>query len=687
MNNPRVIRTINYGGAGAVSSDCLEFDIEVMGNNATSRLWAFDIRFTYDNSVVDTIDFSLGSYFQGTGGQSPFYTGTATSVSGNLNVAVTSTKLLTSTNTALFKLVPSSWTLVGNLRLTIKNPSGIPNIGFIPSLMNGYQQEKTFASPWFRLYLSPNIYSGQNFVNSYIGRIYSSGYDWSQVGGTEDDVQYLDWSSSVNTSVWDGSATITQNDGVPALANNFRVESGATLTIPTNKWLTVAGNMVINGAASNLMVANGGSLIQSSANVPATVDRYIGAWGNAMQGWHLLSSPVTSQAIDPAFITPVPGNYDFYCWHEPSDLWVNFKGAVSPTWAQGNVLGPISGGGNFIPGKGYLVAYATASTKQFSGNLNPSGITATGLTHNGGTYQGWNLLGNPFPSALSWNNGSWGLTNVDGLSQIWKDSIASYVVINSNGIIPAMQGFMVHVPSGAGAVTIPASARTHSAQPWYKTSGNPYVKLVANDLAGQTAQESVVTFDNQATTSYDGEFDSYFLQGYAPQFYSVTGGENFAYNTLPNLASQTVIPFNFVKTSGSSYTIEASQIENVPSPVYLTDLKINHTQILGENPVYSFSSTDGDDPARFLLTFGNITGESEKTLNDNGVYAYENNLYLINPGKARLEIYNLTGQKLQSMEIDSPGMFKTTLWLPTAYYVVRVTTGNKVVVTKVFIKS
>ena len=82
-----------------------------------------------------------------------------------------------------------------------------------------------------------------------------------------------------------------------------------------------------------------------------------------------------------------------------------------------------------------------------------------------------------------------------------------------------------------------------------------------------------------------------------------------------------------------------------------------------------------------------MVGTGEKTMNNNGIYTYQNNLYIVNPGKARLELYNLTGQKLYTEEINCPGLFKTTLYLPTAYYVVRLTTGTKVVVTKVFLKS
>jgi hypothetical protein len=302
------------------------------------------------------------------------------------------------------------------------------------------------------------------------------------------------------------------------------------------------------------------------------------------------------------------------------------------------------------------------------------------------TDPGWNLLGNPFASAITWKTTGWSPVGVAAIAKIWNEINMSYTDIDSNMIIPASQGFMVNVTSATNSLTIPAGARTHSAQPWYKSTNNPFIKLAARNIDAQTAQESIVTFNSQTTPGYNPDFDSHFLIGYAPAFYSVDGTDKLSTNVLPSIENQAIIPFTFIKTDGDNYSIEALQIDNVPAQVYLTDLKLNQTQNMVGNPVYTFTATDGDDPARFLLSFSYV-GINEKTSSNNGIYAYENNLYLVNPGKARLEVYSLTGQKLLGEEINSTGLYQTTLQGPTGYYVVRLTTGTKVVVTKVFIKS
>ena len=481
---------------------------------------------------------------------------------------------------------------------------------------------------------------------------------------------------------------------LPAITNglnNLTINraNGATL----KSALTVNGTLTNNAGNSGLVVSSDlsgtGSLIFNTTGVAGTVQRYIASWGDATQGWHLLASPVAAQAFQPAFVVP-SSNEDFYLWDETQALWINSKNELTgPPWT----FNTAAFGANFIPGKGYLVAYAAGGAKNFTGTMNVTDVNVSGLTctltapYSGDITPGWNLLGNPFTSPITWNTAGWSLSNISAGAKIWNDATVSYTDIAASGIIPATQGFMVEVaPSTTGSLVIPAAARTNNAQAWYKLSGNPYIKLIAHDLGSNAAQESVVTFDIQTGPGYDPAFDSHFFPGYAPLFYSVDGTEHLSTNVLPGMDNQTTIPFNFVKTTGSDYSIEAAKIENVPAQVYLTDLKINKTQNLVENPVYTFTAVSGDDPARFLLSFSHV-GISENSVSTNGIYAYGNNLYIVNPGKARLEVFSLTGQKLLAEEIDSPGLYRTSLSVPTGYYVMRLTTGTKVVVTKVFIKS
>ncbi|MEI6436853.1 MAG: T9SS type A sorting domain-containing protein [Bacteroidota bacterium] len=491
---------------------------------------------------------------------------------------------------------------------------------------------------------------------------------------------------SETSSYWvveNGSVTLTsQNAAHPATMANLTISNNASIQIPSLNYLSVTGTLTNLAGNAGLIVLSdatgSGSLIHGTTGVNGTVQRYIAKHTDNLDGWHFLSSPVESQAIQPDFVPRPPGSgaQDFFSWDEPSTLWINTKEAAG-NWP--NNFEP-----SFIVGKGYLVSYPDDATRNFTGVLNVSEVIKSELTKSAAAYSGWNLIGNPFSSAITWYTG-WSLTNIGAVAKIWNGNGASYTDINPGEIIPSTQGFMVQVTTDPGTVTIPASARTHNSQAWYKSSGDPQIKLQANDISGQTFQETAIRFNPEATIGYDADFDAYFFAGYAPQFYSIEGGENLSTNVLPNIDSQSAIPLDFIKTEGSDYTIEAVKIEIASAQVYLTDLKINKTQNMSENPVYSFTSVNGDDPARFLLTFKPL-GIENQSGKSRGIYSYDHLLFICDPGESTLEVFNMIGQKMADGKTHNEPLYKLTLDAPAGYYLVRLTTGQKVITEKIFIK-
>ena len=465
------------------------------------------------------------------------------------------------------------------------------------------------------------------------------------------------------------------------------ISASSVLTIDASCRATFLGPLTNNANETGLVVKSGGSLIQNSAGVPATVERDIAAWGTALHGWHFLSAPVSAQPISPAFTNGTTTNYDFYTWWEPTNIWVNYKNTTTyPTWNDANAGSP-----NFIPGKGYLVEYAATSTKQFTGTLNNSAVTVSGLSLTSG-YDGWNLVGNPFTSAIKWNDGSvWTVpANFASTAKIWNEAGAAYIDVAPSGFIPALNGFMVQVLSGSPAsITIPATARVHNSASWYKSTENPSILLVANDPSGQTAQESIIRFDNAATAGFDPASDSRFLAGYAPMFYSMAGNEKLSTNTLPESGGNVQIPFTFIKNDGVNFTIEAKNITDINGPVFLKDLKTNTTQDLTVKPVYSFTSSTNDDPNRFLLTFSHVGIGENSSAQPISVYTTSNNVYVSNKTGStagNVYVYNMMGQLIMQQNLTSD-LTAISVKAGTGYYLVKVVTSNHAYSGKVFINQ
>ncbi len=471
-----------------------------------------------------------------------------------------------------------------------------------------------------------------------------------------------------------GAETISSNTTWEGLT----ILSGGTLTINPGKALTVNGTLTNHVGNTGLVIqsdATGTGSLMESSGVASTVERYIDAWGDASHGWHLVSSPVVSQAVQPEFVpNPPTTNEDFYRWYEEGDEWVNSKESAG-TWYTGF-------GDYFEVGKGYLVAYSSNQTKNFSGTTNVADVNVSDLTYTTtASNKGWHLLGNPFTSALAWGTSNWALSNVDATAKVWNESSASYTDLGSGGIIPAMQGFMVHVSNSTNSLTIPIAERTHSTTSWYKDEVANRIKLTVFDTEGNTAQESIIKINQNATTEFDSEYDSHFLKGFAPQFYSVMDGVEYSTNTLPEFTSLSDIPFVFIKNQSSSYYIKTEGVNDLESgeKVYLIDHKTNRTQLLNNNPIYYFTAQEGDAVARFTLHFGALGISNNQSLEKINVFAVNQSVEIrtATPVTGTVTVYDVTGRVIETTILNNQSSVSINLTNYRGVVVVSVASGNK----------
>lgn len=492
-----------------------------------------------------------------------------------------------------------------------------------------------------------------------------------------------DWSS---TSAWIGDfGSLT----APGPGHNITIQSGGTITINTPEAkansITVASGGQLTQQSGDLKVvdflkvSSGGSFIQNGTITcgDISVEREIigGTWTTNNDGWHMLSSPMTTQAISGDF-TPAPStSYDFYGWDEAAQTWRNFKGPNFTGW---------NGSNNFVPGRGYLVAYQNTDTKVFAGTLNSENVTIPVVRGGSDVYVGYNLVGNPYPSAITWGTG-WTLGHIGSVAHVWDRATKAYIELTAGQNIPAMNGFMVYLSNAATtSLTIPKAARTHGGTNWYKSTDERLV-LVAHSMADGSAQRTVIQFNAEATEDFDLAHDGYFLQGYAPKFYSKSNNLMFSVNTLPEIVPDMQIPLGFVKTESANYFIEL--LETLSNEqVYLTDTKTNTTVMLAQGGHYQFTATEGDDPDRFLIHF-NPVGNAELTEMLPVAFARGQNLMVRDlQTKTLLELFNTVGQLVYSSTTNGSGEQEIGLNLPEGVYVVRLSNGKQLTSTKVFLQ-
>ncbi len=422
------------------------------------------------------------------------------------------------------------------------------------------------------------------------------------------------------------------------------------------------------------------------------------------EAWHLLSSPVQGQGLTgnsnqftPSGSYPDGTGYDFYAWHEPTEMWLNRK-------VSGNSIN------SFTRGKGYLVAYEDISTDKFfssfrfnSGTISIP-VTAPGMAgkSSNGIYAGYNLIGNPYPSSIDWKdrtNLDKGALNYDNngyTMYIWNDAVNNYGAYNdattgdngTNGVsryIPPLQGFFVLAQSNADFV-FNDGARVHSSQQYMK-SGNEQgfrLSVTAPESAGK--DEILLDFGHEA--NHGGADKWYSMSDNAPSLYLPVYDKNFSIRFLNSVEENSLIPVSFKAGIAGEYRISANFNTAAYTSVKLKDLLSGNIHDLSTNPEYTFTAATNDHANRFALVFGTLGVNDPDAENEVQVYAHAGTLYLNRQTAipATIKVYNLTGQLV--MEGKAGDNTLTTLnaaHLSSGIYLVNVVTDERLVSRKVAI--
>lgn len=473
--------------------------------------------------------------------------------------------------------------------------------------------------------------------------------------------------------------------GTAAVCNNMTIESGASLTIleipgpPPDGSLDTDGDLTIEDGASML-----GSI---NPTVTGTVNVELQITGGA-DVWHLFSSPVQSIQVGDLF-TDHDNTY-VHQWTETSTQWVAIETI----------------GFGLTPGIGFSAnLQGGTETVSFTGDLNNFADMTKTISHTeGGAYptlQGFNLLGNPFPSALDLGDASWTwpaqmVEQVD----IWDPTAGDYITWTAGASdftnIPAMQAFFVRVSDGNQNIdfTIPNDARVHSTDDFYKSGISNFLNLYVD--AGQPVEFSgnmsraAIGFSNAATEDFDNGIDAYNLFGAAetPEVYTKINDEALKFNNLPSRDGETVIVNLYFDVSvAGEYTLFADGINNFDNTeIILEDLMTGQMIDLNEDDAYTFNYTIGEAEHRFNVHFKSTTGINDFDNSGIEAYSYTNSIYVVNDNetKAEVEVFNVMGQKVLSKTINN-GMSKFEM-NEAGCYVVKVLNGNKTLSKKVVIK-
>jgi len=503
------------------------------------------------------------------------------------------------------------------------------------------------------------------------GTISSSSPSFSAFNGTGNWNQAEFWSNGIpgettSAKIESGIAVLDQIANCASLS----IMEGAALTVETSGNLTIGGDLTLVSTDDN---TPSGSFINNGV-VSVAGETFIQRWLKGGEN-HFISTAVSGITLNMLY-NPSNAGY-FYRYDEPTKSWVNLYQLTTP----------------IENGKGYALNFDNDEMVELHGNFNNNASYSPAISYTDakGGDDGWNLVGNPYTSALDWENTDWVKTNLEG--GIYFYDGANYQTYNggygvpatASQYIPAMQGFFVKATTTGAALTIPKAAQAHSSQLYYKGQRDAVNALRLKISKNGNSDEALIRFAEEATTGFDGAMDAYKLFGFnpeVPQIFSV-GTTYQTINALPaqagsNWDEKSVILGYEVGTNGE-YTIEASELESFVSgqinTIELYDVQTGEYADLMENPVYTFTASEGTNTSRFKVYFNRETvGIGENNMQDIEIYSMEKTIYITNAHGTAI-VYNLAGQEITRKSLIT-NCLNTIQLKKGGFFVVKVIDGQ-----------
>ena len=432
----------------------------------------------------------------------------------------------------------------------------------------------------------------------------------------------------------------------PVIINDLTILSDASMTVNPSSALTLKGALTLDGQLiletplndsmpTATLIDNG--TITGSGKLVAK--RFI----NAKQ-WHEVSAPVISSDATSAVFTRTnaSGNFNpnFYYYDETVDLDGNPNTEPAGSFDSQYLTkgwkyahnGASGADVHLQENQGYLFwtdgdQVITFQGKPATGNYDVSNLSYTQNDPDDDgdavpdLYDGWHLLGNPYPSYIDWDKiRDDQISGVDDGIYVWDDGqYAGYkngVSVMSghlSNLIPPMQGFFVHVNNATNSIQIRNEHRTHGSQKYLKR------KTVITDLiklrttANGVNDYFAVYFEPDATPAYDEKYDlvrMFTNRMDVPQLYAFSdNGDPLSLSALPQAdMNNSVVPLGLAIGENSACEISVDKLTGLNNiHVYLRDKLLDSLIDLRAVKSYKFTAQSGRDDNRFELIFGQNT--------------------------------------------------------------------------------
>lgn len=458
---------------------------------------------------------------------------------------------------------------------------------------------------------------------------------------------------------------------------NLVINANGSLVIPEGFSLTINGDLFIKSKATGCgqMFINGDITINGNVHIEHTFK------GDG--GWEFLTVPAKLTNFK------LLGNTfnDDYAVYYYDEQYRALSGPNSGVWKVPSIL---------KPGVGYIFAfnapksvifdvsaseYLSASSEEFTLDYTSSSLS--------GDQSGWNLIGNPFQTTVSWDKVVEYVENtmigedVGAAIYFYDSQSGNYMTYvdgeSTNGLldgtIKPLDAFFVKAYATGNKIYV-----KRNLFPEYLALKSTSVdkKIIKARLSNETsADETVLAFIENASDNFDKRYDAHKAFGDATicQVYTQSeDGKKLAVNAVSSVDQDRDVSLFVRCPEVGNYELSFANLESlVDESIYLVDKKDGVFVNLKTENTYQFNSSEKGILDRFMIVLRSAS-VATKVSNDisdfSSIYYFDGYLKLLNnTKKGTLKIVDIQGRNLYSSKVQK-GDASIALQLDAGIYIV-----------------
>ncbi len=539
----------------------------------------------------------------------------------------------------------------------------------------------------------------------------------------------------------DAAATLTGNFSGNLTCNSLVINSGVTLTLANGELLEVVNGITGTG---KVVMASEASLVQrinaaGTANIELTKVSRPMHWRDYMYYGTPIAGNFISQLITNTWNDNLAVNGGSFDINDPNGYGGPWRYVVGGGgW---NALNDATG---IVTGKGFIARIR--GNLPWNGGNNTAAPTAAvtplttgvvnfkfaGVANNGNivvpvtvSATQFELLANPYPSAVDAQKFLTGNTNLDGALYFWTantprlgtGSTQTYAAtgdyalwtlagatntsptsLKPDGKIASGQGFRVRAATTGATATFTNCMRLTSGNNTFfrqaTSTINRYSLTIEDNNNSDLYNQIVVSYMPEATLDYDRMYDAPKYSTSGVQIYTLMADNSkLGIDARPSFVDTDVVPLGFSNTTAEqTFTIKIENKQGIFNSnnvyVYIHDLLDNTYHDL--NTPYTFTSNATSLNNRFQVVYQSSALHNTDFLANSVVINIKNNIFTASTneiGMSSIEIFDITGRKIQSFDANNKTVITESFIHAEGIYVAKVKLVNGSVATQKLINK